>query len=216
MLFRSAGGWFNALGGRFGFKPTSAWSAELEPRWSRGHGVAQYVTAVADQFAVETYGRRYIFAPIEQTTASMNVRLNVTMRPTLTLALVAQPFLASGRYGTPRQLAVPRTYEFKEFGRDVGTMTRDSTGLFTVDPDGEGPAAPFFVPDLSFNTRTLNATAALRWEWLPGSSAYLVWQQRRSAPGATGDFEFDRDRADLFRAVPENTLLLKVSYWLNP
>ncbi|MEO5817506.1 MAG: DUF5916 domain-containing protein [Gemmatimonadaceae bacterium] len=211
-----AGGWSNTLGGRLGFKPTSAWSAELEPRWSRSHGVAQYVTTIADEFAVETYGQRYIFAPIEQTTASMNVRLNVTMRPTLTLALVAQPFLASGRYGTPRQLAAPRTYDFTEFGRDVGTMTRDSDGSFMVDPDGAGPAAPFSVWDPSFNRRTLNATAALRWEWLPGSSAYLVWQQRRSAPGTLGDFEFDRDRADLFRAVPENTLLLKVSYWLNP
>jgi hypothetical protein len=29
-------------------------------------------------------------------------------------------------------------------------------------------------------------------------------------------FEFARDYRDLFRAHPDNTLLLKLAYWLNP
>jgi hypothetical protein len=31
-----------------------------------------------------------------------------------------------------------------------------------------------------------------------------------------GTFELARDYRDLFRAHPDNTVLVKLSYWLNP
>jgi hypothetical protein len=65
----------------------------------------------------------------------------------------------------------------------------------------------------------------LRWEWRPGSTLFLVWQQGRSdrlTPGPTdpegsyGRFRFGRDAGDLFGIKPENTFMIKVAYWLNP
>ncbi len=56
----------------------------------------------------------------------------------------------------------------------------------------------------------------LRWEWRPGSTLYLVWQQERADRVAVGDFDFGRDRAALFRAEPENVFQVKVNYWLSP
>jgi hypothetical protein len=210
-----ANGWFASGGLRFGFKPADSWSGEISPRFSRSRNAAQYIGSVADSLAVATYGRRYLFAPIDQTTLSLTTRLNVTLRPTLTLSAVAQPFLASGRYGLPEELTRPRSYEFTRYGRDAGEVAATSDG-YVVDPDGAGPAAAFDVSDRSFNTRTVNGTAALRWDWRPGSTAYLVWQHRRSAPGTRGVFDFARDRAALFRARPENTLMVKLTYWVNP
>jgi hypothetical protein len=210
-----ANGWSASGGLRFGFKPADMWSGELSPRFSRNRNAAQYIGSVADTFAVATYGRRYLFAPIDQTTLSLSARLNVTVRPTLTLSAVAQPFLASGRYGMPGELTRTRSYEFTRYGRDAGELTATDGG-YVVDPDGAGPAAAFDVSNRSFNTRTVNGTAALRWDWRPGSTAYLVWQHRRSAPGTRGVFDFAHDRAALFSARPENTLLVKVTYWVNP
>jgi len=210
------GGWSSSVGLNIGAKPVSSWSVDLQPRLSRGRNAAQYIGVVDDSLAVDTYGHRYLFAPIDQTTLSLTTRLNVTMRPTLTLAVVAQPFLASGRYGTPSELARARSYDFSVYGVDAGTLTRGSDGSSVIDPDGAGPARAFTLGDNSFNTRTVNGTAALRWEWRPGSAAYLVWQHHRSAPGTRGDFDFARDRSALFRATPENTIMLKVSYWINP
>ena len=57
----------------------------------------------------------------------------------------------------------------------------------------------------------------IRWEFLPGSTLYLAWQQARSdyAQGI-GDFDFGRDRRALFRARPDNVFVLKLNYWLTP
>ena len=185
-----AGGWSNSGSVKFGVKAASTWSAEIEPRFSRGYGTSQYITSVADTTATATFGRRYVFAPIDQTTLSLTSRVNVTMRPTMTLAIVMQPLVASGLYGSAIALSAPRTYDFHPVS--------DATDY------------------RNFNTRTVNGSAAFRWEWRPGSSAYLVWQHRRNAPGTAGDFRWRRDRAELFRAAPENTLMVKLSYWINP
>jgi hypothetical protein len=57
----------------------------------------------------------------------------------------------------------------------------------------------------------------LRWEWRPGSTLYVAWQQARAnyATGV-GDFDFGRDQAALFDARPDNVFVLKMNYWFTP
>ena len=211
-----SGGWWHSRQVRFGFKPSDWWSGELAPGFSHGHGTAQYITRVTDALAEDTFGVRYIFAPIDQTTLSLQSRLNLTVSPTLNFSFVAEPFLASGKYGTPEELRAARTYAFNVYGSDVGTVHRnDDTRQFEIDPDGSGAAPSFVVPDNSFNTRSMNATANLKWEWHPGSSLFLVWQHRRSNAASFGDFDVRRDVRGIFGSDADNTLLFKLSYWLN-
>ncbi len=212
-----AGGWGQSREIKFGFKPSDWWSGEVGPKYNRNFGTAQYITSVRDTTARSTFGRRYIFSEINQTTVSLQTRLNLTMSPRLTFALVAEPFVASGKYGTPKQLRAPRQFEFDTYGVDAGTVAVDTlSGAYTIDPDGKGPAAAFTVSDRSFNTRSMNATGNLRWEWRPGSTLFLVWQHRRSNPAAFGNFDFNRDFRGIFGNRSENIFLFKVSYWLNP
>lgn len=211
-----SGSWQSAKTVRFNVKPTSTLTMELAPRYDRSYSIAQYVASVSDSLAKVTFGRRYLFAPISQTTASLQARINLTLRPKMSVAIVAEPFIASGEYGGPKQLTAPRTFQFATFGVDVGSVTRDSTGIYHVDPDGAGSAASFDFRRPNFNTRSLNATAAFRWEYGAGSTFYAVWRHRRNAPDVLGDFDFARDRTALFAAHPENTLLVKLSFWFNP
>ena len=56
----------------------------------------------------------------------------------------------------------------------------------------------------------------VRWEYRPGSSIFVVWQQGREQYDRNyGQFAARRDYRDLFRAHPDNTLLIKASYWLS-
>ena len=71
------------------------------------------------------------------------------------------------------------------------------------------------VPD-GFNDKQFNSNVVFRWEYLPGSVLFLVWQQGRSDDRNAGTFDAGRDFGDLFRTHPNNTVLLKVSYWFNP
>lgn len=215
--FDAAGGWRQSRNVKFGYRPSSWLTGEIGPNYSRGRTTAQYVSSVEDPFAVATYGRRYIFSGIDQNTLSMQTRLNLTMSPTLSISMVAEPFIASGHYDSPQELRAPRTFEFNQYGKDIGTVMRNAdTRLFEIDPDGAGPANAFAISDRSFNTRSINATANLRWEWRPGSTFFLVWQHRRANSASYGDFRFNRDFHDIFAARSENTLMFKVNYWLNP
>jgi hypothetical protein len=123
------------------------------------------------------------------------------------------------------ELAAPRTFEFLRYGEDIGSVTRDDDGRYTVDPDGSG-THDFQLGMLDFNVRSLLGNAVLRWEWRSGSTLFLVWQQSRSErflgrPGNQGAddpgrFKLQRDADALFGLKPENIFMLKLTYWLNP
>jgi uncharacterized protein DUF5916/cellulose/xylan binding protein with CBM9 domain len=185
-----SGAWDWNVGVTLGIKSSTRWSLTAGPNLSRSHTPAQYVGTVADPAYGPTYGRRYVFAPLQQTSVNLEARLNVTFTPRLTLETYVQPLLSSADYGDPEQLVAPRTYTFASYGGGV--------------------------PDLDFNLRSLRGNAVLRWEWRQGSTMYVAWQQRREDLAAVGDFSFARDRAALFRARPEDVVIVKVSYWLNP
>ncbi|MEX0893258.1 MAG: DUF5916 domain-containing protein [Gemmatimonadota bacterium] len=211
-----SGGWRNAASVTLTARPAENWSVTVGPDVSRSRTSAQYVTSVADEHMPSTYGRRYIFAPIQQTTVSMDTRLNVNFTPALSLDLYAQPFVSTADYGEPMQLAAPRSYDFEVFGTDVGTLSYDAEqDRYAIDPDGSGPARGFTFSNRDFNRRSLRGNAVLRWEWRPGSNLFLVWQQSRSRRLDTGEFSLERDVRGVFDSAPESMFMLKVDYWLN-
>lgn len=56
----------------------------------------------------------------------------------------------------------------------------------------------------------------LRWEYLPGSTVYVVWAHGREAFENDVDRQsWRRDYRSLMDLHPDNTFLVKVSYWLN-
>jgi hypothetical protein len=218
-----AGGWRRSVNTGFNIRLSGVSEIVLGASLSKSRSPAQYVTTLADARATATYGNRYVFAPIEQTTLDTDIRLNLTFTRRLSLEVYTQPFISSGNYGALAELAAPRTFDFLRYGSDVGTIVRGVDGRYTIDPVGDG-ADTFTIADRDFNVRSLIGNAVLRWEWRPGSTLYLVWQQLRSdrptstgyAEGEYGGFDFGRDAEQLFRIKPENTFMIKVNYWLNP
>jgi hypothetical protein len=157
-----------------------------------------------------------VFAFIRTRTLSMDTRVNWTFSPNLTLQLYAQPFIASGDYLRLREFAAPRTPTMRDYGRDAGTLTRNaSTGAYTIDPDGAGPAAAFTIANPNFTARSLRGTAVLRWEYRPGSTIFFAWTQKRSGFTDDGTIDFSRDQAAMWRDPAENVFLVKVNYWLG-
>ena len=193
-------------------RPAAHWEVSIGPSIGSVHSVAQYLMTVPDPLATETFGARYVFASLDQTTVSLQARLNYTFSPALSLQVYAQPFIASGDFGRSKELARPRSYEFLVYGEDVGEVVDGQ-----IYPNGTGPGALSFpVVEPDFNVRSLRGNAVLRWEWRPGSTLYLAWQQNRSDFQPLGDFDLSRDTGGLFGAAPDDVFLIKVSYWLNP
>ena len=197
-------------------KPASNVFVSLTPSYVADEDDAQYVTRVSDPTATAFYGNRYVFGFIRTHTLSLDTRVNWTFTPNLTLQLFAQPFVATGDYGSFREFAAPRTIRKYIYGKTGGTIAQSADGsTYTVDPDGAGPAQTFTFANPNFTNRQLIGNAVLRWEYRPGSTVFFVWTQNRSGYESTGDFDFSRERTAFFRDRPTNVFQIKVNYWIG-
>ena len=222
-----AGGWSAGVFPFVSFRPSGAVELSVSPGYFAGKSRAQFVRRRTDATAAATYGARYVFADLLQHSVDVTLRFNVTMSPTLSFQLYAQPFTFAGDYSGFKELRTPRTFDFNVYGRDAGSTlvpgdptvcgTAGPTQCYGVDPDGGGPAPAFAVTNPDFRTRSLRSNAVLRWEYRPGSTIYLVWTQSRgSFVPFDPSFEVGRDfRREMFLDRPENVLLVKVNYWLS-
>jgi len=78
-----------------------------------------------------------------------------------------------------------------------------------------GPDRTISIANPDFNYRSLRGNAVFRWEYRPGSTLFIVWQQSREDTAPYGDFNLGRDRAALFSAHPDNIFQIKLNYWLS-
>lgn len=195
------------------WKPAPNVSLSAGPGINWNTEEAQWVDVYDDPTATATFGRRYVFAHLDQKTFSANIRLNWTFTPLLSLQLFAQPLISSGDYSAFKELARPKSYDFNVYGEDNGSTIDEET--FIADPDGDGPAAPLELYNPDFNFKSLRGTAVLRWEFRPGSTLYLVWTQTRDDSEEIGDFRFGHSFDQLLDARADNIFMLKLTYWLS-
>ncbi|MCA1734320.1 MAG: DUF5916 domain-containing protein, partial [Acidobacteria bacterium] len=171
-----------------GAHPWSNLQLSVEPSYSRSHEAAQYLTTFDDPGAVATYGKRHLFAELDQHVFELATRVDWTLSPRLSFQLYLQPFIASGDYRNPKALVAPRTNDYDPY--------------------------PYSGPEPDFNIRSLRGSAVVRWEFRPGSALYVAWNENRSGFDSEGDFRLGRD----LRAIPDqpshDVVVLKISYWL--
>ncbi len=215
-------------------RPSSSWEIELEPQYRDETNGAQYVMTDENTGFGPTFGDRYLFADLERTQLSMETRLNVALSPDLSLQLFAQPLISAVDFNGIKQLAQPATYRFDQFAEGTPVVNGDElsctargeslsgaaprTCLFEgrryLDYDGDGePETSFSEQD--FNFRSLRGNAVVRWEYMPGSILFLVWQHDRRDRADIGDFDLGRDVDSLFGAESENRFIVKVSHFLD-
>jgi hypothetical protein len=182
-----------SMGPELNFKAAGKFSSSLSLNWSHNINDAQWY----NNYDLED-GTHYTFAHLDQTTTSLTARLNYTFTPNVSLQTYLQPFVSKGTYSDVRQLSTtPRAEEYD--ARFAPYLDSEVTS----DPGG-------------FNFKQLQSNVVFRWEYSPGSTLFLVWNEgRQGSLDAAGDTPFHGDVRDMFGLHPANTFLVKVSYWLN-
>ena len=71
----------------------------------------------------------------------------------------------------------------------------------------------FSEPDR--HTLQLRTNVVLRWEFRPGSTLFLVWNQNRSDEEYSMDLHTLEDLANTFTATGRHVLALKIAYWIG-
>lgn len=196
------------------FRPTSYIQVTISPNYNYQTNTGQYVRAVDDPTASHTYGTRYVFADIDQKTLSAGFRLDWTFSPEISLQTYIRPFITSGNYYNYKEFTTPRAYNFEVYGEDAGTINQKDNTYF-IDPDASGPAETFSILNGDFNFRSIQTNAVFRWEYSPGSTLFLVWQQDRRSSERFSNLQFSRDFNRLWHSEPTNIFLIKLSYWLS-
>jgi len=208
-----------SAGASLEWRPAAAVSVRIQPEFEVSRIGAQYVDAAEDVTATSTFGTRYIFANLDQSTLSASLRLNWTFSPRLSLELYTQPLVSTGNYRRFKELSRPNSYAFRQFGTGGSSITpvTDAGGTVTayeIDP-GTG-STPFTFDNPDFSLASLRGNAVLRWEYLAGSTLYLVWTQDRADQVIDGEFQFGRSLRRLVDARGNNIFAVKVSYWWHP
>jgi hypothetical protein len=202
------------------WKPTPGINFKFSTQFSRGLTTAQWVpdsNPVEDITAINTFGKRYIFSRLDQKELSAGLRLDWTFTPKLSLQLFLQPLISVGKYYDFKELAKAGTFTFNRFGENNSSISYiDSVDVYTVDPDGSGERK-FSFSNPNFNDKYLRFNAVLRWEFLPGSTAFLVWTRSGDHSGNAGNFDFGRDFGNLIKTPNHNDVfLIKIAYWIAP
>ena len=128
-------------------------------------------------------GYKNLFGDRDVDHVDVSLRGTITFTPTMSVQFFNQILFAEWRYNRLRKLVTPVSFE----------STTDD------------------LPDFFY--KVFNANIVFRWEYLPGSTFYLVWTQNRL--GYTGLYgqNLSDDISNVFRIPMDNVILAKISYW---
>jgi hypothetical protein len=188
------------------YRPTNSVSISFEPDYNIQNTELQYVSTTGTGT-----NPVYLFGKLDQKTLSFTFRLNYTINPELSVEYYGQPFISAGKYTAFKKITQPDAGTFKQRFYDYtpAELTLDpSTNTYNV---YDGATYSFGNPD--FNFRQFRSNLVVRWEYLPGSTLYLVWSQGRTSNDTNGMFSYGSDMKNLFNITPQNVFLIKFSYW---
>lgn len=190
--------YFRGDGGRstsFNVSPSMDFRLASQFRASLGLNVSHDINDWQFQRIVTDTGtgtQHYIFAHLDQKTVSASFRLDYTASPRLTVQAYASPFVSKGPYSNVRELINPRAGRYQDRFQ------------------------PYAATPGQVNFKAFNSNLVLRWEYRPGSTLFVVWSQGRvDASDVDVTRPVGKDFRRLFDQHPENTFLVKVSYWLS-
>ena len=194
----------------FEYRPFNTLTLSLEPEWNRSKNKMQYVSH--ETLVLDDDEDRYIFGTIDQKILSMSLRVDYNITPDLTIQYWGQPFFGSGKYTDFKVIIDPVADEYTDrFHTFRPAEISYSDGVYSVDENLDGIDYSFDNPDFTVSEFLHNLV--IRWEFLPGSTAYLVWSQTREYYTGDGIFDFGSQADNLFtEAKPHNVFLVKFSY----
>jgi hypothetical protein len=196
------------------YRPSSNMTVTAGPSIERYYTRTQYLGVYSDGTS-PTYGARYLFGDLDQTTVSADIRVNWIFTPRLSLEVYAQPFVSSGAFAAPKALDEAGTFNFLTYGENGSTIS-ESNGEWTIDADGAGPSPVYVTPKPDFTFGSLRGNAVLRWEYVPGSTLFFVWTQSRQSQSENGEFNFGPAFGDVMQAQGDNIFAVKATYYWRP
>ena len=191
------------------YRPVKSLVVSFEPSISGSYKSYQYVQTINQ--GVDT---TYLVADLSQNIFSADIRIEIALTPDLSLQYWGQPFVFSADYKNFADVVDAGNFDIdNQFHRYTeNELTYDpENNLYSVNQNGN--SFSFSNPD--FSIFEFQSNFVIRWEYIPGSTAYLVWSQGRDGSVPIGNFTFMDHISNLAAADPANVFLLKMSYRIS-
>lgn len=184
------GGRWHNMNAYANYRPRSNIELSLSASYNRSFGGTRFVANPGDGLSVD----RSLFADLDQDRVSISGSLGYVVTRNLTIQLSAEGYMSGLNY---------RKYRFYDGDDRYSDPLTDQA----VDDNGY---------DSDGNYTALNSTLLMRWEYMPGSTMYLVWTRSRPEwDSGVNDLKLSRDFDRFFSSGADNLFLLKISYWLS-
>lgn len=157
---------------------------------------------------------RFITSEITHEALSMDIRIEASITPELSIQFWGQPYLFSGDYSNYNRVtkAMAGNWQDQYSYFTVDQINYDQAdNIYHIDENQDGTIDYSFEnPDFSFTE--FRSNFVIRWEYIPGSTAYLVWSQGRGGDHPDGNFSLSENINRLLDHPPRNIFLVKFSY----
>jgi hypothetical protein len=188
----------------FNYRPTNALAISIAPSFLKNNNKLQYVNTVSPNGQ-----EHYIVGEIDQTVARVSLRMTYMITPNLSVQYWGQPFGASGHYSNFKKIQDADADEYHNRFEMIDTQQIQLAEDVYQVADGSGTYT-FDKPD--FNFGQFRSNMVIRWEYIPGSTLFLVWTQEMN--GAFYDSRRDGHNPYSFdfQEKAHNIFLLKYTY----
>jgi hypothetical protein len=175
----------------------------------------QYVTATTPTLAgggASSSGPVFIAGKMDQKTFGLTMNLQVNVTPDISLQWYGAPFTSTAKYKDFKKAMKPDSRNRAErFHTYLPTEISLADNRYTV--QSETDSYSFNNPDFNFNE--FRSIFVGRWEYLPGSTLYVVWEHSMSNNAGYYLPGWDNNLDRMFGLPANNIFMVKLNYWFN-
>jgi hypothetical protein len=192
------------------YRPTNALSLSFVPSLAVNKNDLQYVATVTKDDK-----DRYVVAEIDQVTVILEMRMTYMITPNLSIQYWGQPFGTTGTYSDYKFITQANAPEYSQRFTSLPSnwLLKNKDDEYDVDENLDG-SIDYTFDKPNFNIGQFRSNLVVRWEYIPGSTVFLVWTQQME-----GEFNNinnvgrpDERYKFRFNEQAHNVFLLKFTY----
>ncbi|MBP7507146.1 MAG: carbohydrate binding family 9 domain-containing protein [Prolixibacteraceae bacterium] len=186
----------------FTVQPLSTLKFTLSIDYSNNDNELQYVNSRSTEY--NSLNDQRILGRIKQETLGATLRVDYHIKPEISLQFYGSPFISTGTYSSFKIADNPLADEYSNRFTAINPVLSNQN-TYNIG------SVYFNNPDFCFSE--FRSNLVFRWEYLPGSTIYLVWANESSINKSVSGSKIGDAFKNLGEASSINTFLLKINYW---